>query len=197
MSRQAIDDAIRNNHAATCVALAERWLVDHPDDLGIVYKYAEMLYFMARYDDAIQVFEDTLVRFPKARWLVLNALGNLHRYRGDFGNAELAYQKAIDEHPEDAVSYIFLGAIQARKGDLVAAEATHRKAISCPKGDINEAYHNLGLVLRGQGRFAEAKECFAKAIELCPDYEEALVAHADVTHALNILGQSSTPPEVT
>ena len=44
---------------------------------------------------------------------------------------------------------------QARQGKLVQAEATHRRATQCSHGQIDEAYHNLGLVLRGQGRLGE------------------------------------------
>ena len=96
------------------------------------------------------------------------------------------YQKAIDEDPDEAGSYIFLGAVQARQGKLELAEQTHRRATQCPSGLIDEAYHNLGLVLRGQGRLAEAAECFRKAIELCPDYPDAIEALQDVESAMTL-----------
>ncbi len=179
-----IDAAYRNDHAATTVLLAERWLRDHPDDLWIIHKYAAMLYQMTRYDEAIQVCVDAIARFPDSRWGLYNQVGHLHRYRGNFADAELWYQKAKDEDPEEAASYIFLGAVQARQGKLKEAEATHRAATRCADGCIDEAHHNLGLVLRGQGRLAESVGCFRKAIELCPTYADAIEALADVESAL-------------
>ena len=182
--RSMVFAAYHNDYAATTVLLAERWLRDHPDDLGVIYDYAMMLYQMARYDEAIRVYMDAIERFPDDRWGLYNGLGNLYRYRGDFSVAELWYQKAVDENPDEATSYVFLGAVQARQGKLKEAETTHRKAIGCSEGCIDEAHHNLGLVLRGQGRLAEAAVCFRQAIDLCPAYPEAIEALEDIESAL-------------
>lgn len=183
---KSIRNAFRNDQAATCVALCEAHLRENPDDLWTTYNYAEMLYKMTRYDQAIAVYQDALDRFPDARWGLYNQLGHLYRYCGSFPHAETAYQKAIDIDPEEAASYIFLGAIQARQGKLEQAEATHRAATRCPEGCIDEAYHNLGLVLRGQGRLSEAKQCFEKAISIDSDYAVAYEALKDVTTVLQI-----------
>lgn len=190
ITRTAIREARRKGHAATCVELAERWLRKHPNDLGVIHDYANMLYEMTRYDDAILIYEDALERFPDDRWGIFNQLGHLHRYRGALPAAETAYQSAIDEDPEEAASYIFLGAVQARQGKLIEAERTHRSATKCPEGFVDEAYHNLGLVLRGQGRLKEARECFEKAIEIDPDYEVAYEALEDVIDAIEWNGKT-------
>jgi tetratricopeptide (TPR) repeat protein len=57
---------------------------------------------------------------------------------------------------------------------------------------IDEAYHNLGLVLRGQDRLVEAAECFRKAIELCADYPEAIEALQDVESVLTLSTEDKT-----
>ena len=54
----------------------------------------------------------------------------------------------------------------------------------CKEGCIYEAHHNLGLVLRGQGRLDEACKCFEKAIELDPEYDAAKEALTDVLAAI-------------
>lgn len=181
-----IRDAYKENQAATCVLLCRNWLQDHPDDLPVILDYAGMLYKMARYEDAISVYQDALDRFPENRWGISNQLGHLHRYRGAMVEAEAAYRQAMDIHPEEAASYIFLGSVQARQGKLEEAENTHRLATKCSAGFIEEAFHNLGLVLRGQGRLAEAKLCFEKAIEIDGNYEAAKEALNDVTTAIAI-----------
>jgi tetratricopeptide (TPR) repeat protein len=182
--RSRAREAFRKDQPATTVLLASRWLRGHPDDLWVIHDYATMLYRMARYDEAIRVYLDAIERFEEWRWGTYNQLGHLYDYRGGLAQAELWYQKAIDERPDEATSYIFLGAVQARQGKLRQAEETHRRATQCREGQTDEAFLNLGLVLRGQGRLGEAAECFRKAIELCPKYPEAVEALQDVEAAL-------------
>ena len=111
----------------------------------------------------------------------------MYRYSGNYPEAENWYRKAIEKAPHLTTGYIFLGAVQARQGKLQEAEATHREATKCAEGNIDEAYHNLGLVLRGQGRLNDAAINFRKAIELTPDYADAVEALRDVESAL-VLG---------
>ncbi len=182
--RKQIKDAYRNDHAATCVALAQQWLETHPDDLPVIHDYAEMLYKMTRYEAAIQIYHDAIDRFPSDRYHLFLQLGELYRYQGNFVESEVWYQKAIDEDVEEATGYIFLGAVQARQGKLEQAEQNHRRATECLKGCTDEAYHNLGLVLRGQGRLLEAQACFQQAIAIDDNYEAATEALADITAAI-------------
>ncbi len=199
VTREMIRDAHRNDRAATTVLLAPRWLRDHPDDLTILFDYAEMLYQMTRYEEAVRVYEDALQRFEDAsvHWAIFNQLGHLYQYQGNFAEAERWFQKAIEIDPDEATSYIFLGAAQAREGKLKNAEHTHRKATQCTEGQIDEAYHNLGLVLRGQGRLAEAAECFRKAIELDPQYAGAIEALEDIEMALALSAEDTAASGAT
>ena len=195
ITREAIFEANRNNQAATCVFLAECWLAEHPDDVGVIFDYAEMLYKLTRYEEAIQIYQDAIERFPDHRWGLFNQLGQLSRYRGDFATAETWFQQAIYEDNEEAASYIFLGAVQARQGKLREAEATHRRATQCSDGFVDEAYHNLGLVLRAQGRFEEARKCFLKAIEIDNEYEDAREALKDVESVIQAIKKAKTVAE--
>lgn len=138
---------------------------------------------MARYEESLQVYNDALVRFPDHRWGIFNQIGHLYRYRGDLDQAASWYERAIEDDDDEASSYIFLGAVRARQGKLDQAEAIHRKATTCTNGLIEEAFHNLGLVLRGQLRLSEAAECFRHAIEIDPGYTDAIEALSDVTCA--------------
>ena len=184
-----IRSAYRNDQAATTVLLASRWLQDHPNDIDVIFNYAEMLYKMTRYEEAIRIYQDAIKNFEDRRWGLYNQLGRLHRYRGDLAQAELWFQKAVDEDPDEVISYVFLGATQARQGKLTRAEETHRRGTRCSSGLVDEAYLNLGLVLRGQSRFTEAGDCFRKALELCPNYTDASEALKDVEAALTLTSE--------
>ncbi len=196
-TRRMIRKAYDGDQAATVVLLASRYLRTHPNDLEVIFNYAEMLYQMTRYDEAVRVYLDVIARFESKRWALFNKLGDLFRYRGDFETAAKWFQKGTEERPDDAGSFIFLGAVQARQGMLTKAEETHRRATRCKQGCIDEAYHNLGLVLRGQGRLAEAADSFRKAIELCPEYAHAIEALQDVeaTLALSSEGDDVGGPD--
>ena len=187
----SIRDKIRNanhrDHVSTCEALSKDWLAKNPDDIWVVHMLAESLYRMARYEESLQIYREALTRFPDHRWGIYNQIGHLFRYRGELDQATLWYEKAIEEDPDEASSYIFLGAIKARQGKLVEAEEIHRKATSCGNGVIEEAFHNLGLVLRGQMRLLEAADCFRRAIEIDPEYEAAIEALEDVVQGQKVL----------
>ncbi len=103
---------------------------------------------------------------------------------GDYDQAAVWYRRAIDADLGDATGHIYLGAVLARQGRLHEAEEAHRLAIGCAEGCIDEAYFNLGLVLRAQERFAEAADCFRESIRLDPEYRAARRALRDVERCI-------------
>lgn len=182
--QKAISAAEDHYQAASAIFLYEKWLNKNSEDnwwySRVLSDYGTLLYKLTRFEDAIQQFEIVLSKFPERRWFILNQLGQLCRYRGDLAKAQYWYQQAIEENPSEASSYIFLGATQARQGNLKEAELSHREGTRCEKGPVDEAYYNLGLVLRSQERFTEAKECLGQAISIDPNYAQASQALADV-----------------
>jgi tetratricopeptide (TPR) repeat protein len=113
-------------------------------------------------------------------------MGHLFRESGDYEQAAGWYRQAIEACPEDATSHIFLGAMLARQGRLHDAAEAHRTATTCDEGCIDEAYLNLGLVLRALGRFTEAADCFREALRLDPEYREARRALRDVEQCIRV-----------
>ncbi len=111
----------------------------------------------------------------------------MYRYRGELDQAAQWYLKAVEDDPDEATSYIYLGAIKARQGRLTEAEEIHRRATRCGHGLKEEAFLNLGLVLRGQMRLIEAADCFRRAIEIDPEYAAATEALRDVLDAQRII----------
>ena len=186
-------DAEDNDQVATCVALGERLLAESPESTLTRFSVANTLYLMARYEDALAQYDAILQSDPDLEWAVRNQIGHLNRYRGDFKAAEACYARAAEIEPDNASSFVYLGAVQVRQGRLKDAERSHRTAVQCERGRIDEAYHNLGLVLRGQGRLTEAKECFEEAISRDSEYDEAIEALRDVTAALAVLDGGPQP----
>jgi tetratricopeptide (TPR) repeat protein len=75
---------------------------------------------------------------------------------------------------------VYFGAVLARSGRLRDAEGVHRRATGCRAGCIDEAFLNLGLVLRAQERFEEAAGCLREALRRGPQYRAAREALRDV-----------------
>ncbi len=135
-----------------------------------------------RYDEAEEATSNALRLCPEERrHFPLCTLGRLDKLRGDYERAAEWFRKAIEAAPTDTQGYIYLGGILALQGRPREAEDVHRKATeTCYEGCLDEAFLNLGFVLRTQERFEEAAECFREAIHRDPGYRAAKKALRDV-----------------
>ena len=169
------------------VELARRYLRDDPYR-GVVWLYlADSLSAMARYDEALQALRRAVRLCPEEKKaLVFARFGHIYEQRGRFGPAERWYRRAVEAAPQEASWHIMLGALLASAGRLREAEHVHRRATRCKTGCIDEAFLNLGLVLRARGHYAEARKCFQRAIELDPKYKAAKTELSDVEHVLQL-----------
>jgi tetratricopeptide (TPR) repeat protein len=146
---------------------------------------ASSLQDVARYREAGEMLEGALRFMPaSAQRLVLRQLGSLAEAESNGNAAEQWYRQAIAASPLDATSYIYLGAMYAKAGRLEDAEAVHRDATGCIEGCLDEAYFNLGLVLRAQGRYLEALDAFREAARRDPLDHETQVALEDMEQVL-------------
>ncbi|MGO9601510.1 MAG: tetratricopeptide repeat protein [Isosphaeraceae bacterium] len=178
---------------ALTVARAEAFLRDHPD-CGPAWKIlGSALLDLARHDAAQAALKRALALCPSEKlWIPLSEMGHLHRARGQLKAAAAWYRQAIDAAPQEASPHIYLGGVLARSGQLSEAEASQRAAIRCTLDCREEAYLNLGLVLRAQGRYEEAATCFEQALALSPKYAAARKALRDVRSAIRY-GQVARP----
>jgi tetratricopeptide (TPR) repeat protein len=170
---------------ALTVARAREFVRDYPD-CGPAWKIlGSALLDLARHDEARAALKRALAVCPPEKlWIPLSEMGHLHRARGEFKAAAAWYRQAIDAAPQEASPHIHLGGVLARVGHLKGAEAAHRAAIQCTLGCHDEAYLNLGLVLRAQGRCEEAAICFEQALALDPKHVTARRALRDVRSAI-------------
>ena len=175
----------RAKHVGCTVELARRYLAAHPKDCVAWIYYADALCDMARHTEALAALRRAVRLFPpKKLHLVYYPFGNVHKHRGAFRIAERWYRRAVDVSPSDATYRIFLGGFLARAGRLQEAEAVHRRATRCKEGCIDEAFLNLGLVLRALERYADARKCFLRALVINPKYKAAREELSDVEHVI-------------
>ena len=75
-------------------------------------------------------------------------------------------------HPDFAPSYINVGLIEIKRGNLHTAESAllHAATLAPQQPEI---YNSLGVIYRRLGRFDDAKKEYLKALQLAPDYANA------------------------
>ena len=180
---------IERSHArdtfAGTVELARTYLASHPKSWDVLYYYGCSLYELARYTEALAALRRAArLCPPTVLHIVHSHFGHLHKRRGAFRIAERWYRRAVERCPGDATYHIFLGALLARSGRLQEAAAIHRRATRCKEGCIDEAFFNLGLVLRALECYSDARKCFRRALAIDPKYKSAREELSDVEHVI-------------
>ena len=98
--------------------------------------------------------------------------GNRYNDLGEYENAILRYEKAINLKPDYAEAYYNRGVTYGKLGESEKAIADYSKAIEL-KPDLVEAYNNRGIAYDDLGESKKAIADYSKAIELKPDYAYA------------------------
>lgn len=165
---------------ALTVLEARRFLREYPDFGPAWLLLGIALIELARYEEAEQSLGKAIELAPsKKQCIPLWHMGHLFRNCGDYEQSAKWYRQAIEATPDDATGYIFLGAVLARQGRLHEAEEAYRTGAACREGCVDEAFYNLGNVLRARERFDGASECYREAIRLDPNYRIAKQALRD------------------
>ncbi len=167
---------------ASSEELGRAYLKQYPRHMFAWLLYGITLRRLARYHEARLALQRVIKSKPEWLEMALSEMGRLYRAQGNLKKAADWFRKAIEAKPEATPSRNYLGSALVRQGLHKEAEECHRRTTECPEGDIDEAYFNLGLVLRVQGRYEEARQCCLKALELDPNYK-------DVKHTLKDLEQ--------
>lgn len=161
---------------------ARQFLAENPDDAPLLLLLGMALVELGRHEEAERAIRRALALIPRRRQerVALAQLGHLHEEQRDFRRAVYWYRRGIAADRNHASCRIYLGVVLSRRGRLRESEAELRRATRCREGCIDEAYLNLGLVLRAQERFAEAAACLREAMRRDPRYRQARTAWRDV-----------------
>ncbi|MCL4217826.1 MAG: tetratricopeptide repeat protein, partial [Candidatus Hydrogenedentes bacterium] len=109
------------------------------------------------------------------------------RFKGEvrYGEAEKAFQQAIDLRPDWSKPWRGLGVVLHRQQKIGDAEKAFRQAIAL-EPEWSRPYNDLAILLRFQYRLEEAEQEAIKAIELAPD---DVAAHNNYANLLLDLGR--------
>jgi tetratricopeptide (TPR) repeat protein len=177
--------ACDEGHPALAVELGKLYLAAYPDDAWALIYFGMALQDLARYAEARASYERALTLLPpEDHARIYRQLGLLAQDQSNIQEAEGWYRRAIEALPSEATAHIYLGAMLAKHGRLDDAEACHRSATECHEGCIDEAYLNLGYVLRAKGQYLDALQCFREALSRDPLDTDAQEALEDIEQVL-------------
>jgi tetratricopeptide (TPR) repeat protein len=113
-------------------------------------------------------------------WCALNNLGIILKEQGRTAEALVAYRAAIASGPPDCVAraniatlLTDIGTQLKLAGDAHRAMASYREAVAFHAGHA-PAHFSIGMLHSEQQQFDSALDCYQRALELCPQYVEAL-----------------------
>jgi tetratricopeptide (TPR) repeat protein len=178
---RTIESADEKNQIGFARHLCERYLLEHPDHVPTLIRYACNLISLAQYAEAQAALDRAQPIAPKERLhLVIAQRGHLLEAQGNFIGAEALFMEAHELDPDDATYLIYAGSMAFRRGDVDRAEALARRAAACSAGSIEEAWFNLGGYLLSARRYTEAAECYRRAIAIDQEYYLARTRLIDV-----------------
>ena len=197
-NREDLLDEIRNlalgasddDRDPVAIELLHAYLQHRPGDAVMWFRLGDALRVIGLNHEAEHALNTALELEPKKRPFILTRLGRLFAHAGRMAEAEAAYAEACED-PENAGFgwlWILRGCNLAAATQLVAAEKCHRHALTLDEENVDrdEAFLNLGYVLRAQGRYADATEAFKSTLQITPDDKDA----AKALHSLEGLAEA-------
>ncbi|MCE7861805.1 MAG: tetratricopeptide repeat protein, partial [Chloroflexi bacterium CFX2] len=100
-----------------------------------------------------------------------NEIGNEHFRKGNYGEAIISYNKAVQKDPAFGMPYANMGLISLMQGRFSEAILLYNKSVQLLETNPEKAvvYNGLGNSYRAIGDYTKAAVCFRKAAELDPD----------------------------
>ncbi len=146
--------------------------VTHDQNFSVAYNnWGEALYRLARYDDAILMYQKSIDLDPRAG--TYYNMGLAYHDKQDYKNAINIYKKTINLYPDYYLSYYYLGIIYStidKHKDYNKAIRMFEKTIKLRPERV-EAYDKLFNIFEEQGKLARGYKMLLKAIRLCDIFD--------------------------
>lgn len=162
-----------NGQPEQAIAVLEAGLGTYGNDPDIRIAYAKALTSAGRFDQAMNVLEDTIdPTVPD--WNALSVKGAVLDQMGRNAEARTYYKQALTIAPNEPSLHANLGLSYAMTNELDQAEVQLRRAVQM-RGATSQIRQNLALIVGLQGRFEESRALFAA--ELSPEQVEVNMSY--------------------
>jgi protein O-GlcNAc transferase len=146
-------------------------LMEHPDHLRARFNLAVLYHDQKNYAAAEKHYRRLLERYPDHARSLIN-LADIMLTTGNPIQAHLLLLRAVEAEPDRAYPYSFLGRYLQQQGNTEQAFIAYQRALALEDDALTR--YRLGTLWLQEGNKAEAEKQFAHAIELDPNYGDAL-----------------------
>lgn len=205
----SIRDAMQDREYDTAVKLIDAQLAtDEGDKEQLLYIKGRAFHFAGKYEEAVQVFEAQLKRFPDSHWArkAKFAIGLAHARRGDYRSAEIAYREqatyllSLDRKEEVADIYLSLASVAFTCGEETKDQQEYsnalqfyQKALEVGAKPKTQDKINLQIARSNNhlGQLGPAINVYRELIDASTDSDIRLVARYELGDLLLKAGQTA------
>ncbi|HMC54610.1 MAG TPA: tetratricopeptide repeat protein [Gemmatimonadaceae bacterium] len=156
----------------------------HPENPRLWNERGVALHQSGRHAEARECYQYAL-SLSAGDAVALNNIGVALAHEGDIDGAMAAFGRVLDADPAFGRARLNLGLLLYKGRRLQQAAETFRAALQLGDEVKCVAWNGIGLVLSDLRQFEDARNAFARAIQLRPRYAEA---HYNLSFALSSLG---------
>lgn len=136
-----------------------------------------------KYDEAILAYQNIIAANPDA-YIIYKNIGNCYFQMQKYAEAEEAYQKILEKNPQNAEVMLLIGNCNANRGENEKAMAWYNK-IEFEKITDPMVLYNIGSTFYEQSKLDQALKYYRRAVELQPDFLDAVYQLGLVNLAMN------------
>lgn len=141
------------------------------------------LFDAGKYEEAIAAYQSILTANPEV-YIIYKNIGNCYFQMQKYDLAEEAYQKILEKDPQNAEAMLLIGNSYSNRGESDKAMEWYGK-IDFEKIADPTALFNIGSSFYKQGKLDEALKYYKRAVELQPDFLDAVYQMGLVNLAMN------------
>lgn len=182
----------KEDQDAIVTELLNVYLDSDPENAYAWYLYGDACRVIGRKEKGFHALTKAFeLAPPQYKGAAAIRLGMLLQAQASPQEAKKWFQIATEIQGKTACwAWIFRAGNCQLLGEFEEAIAYLEAAIRLDTEEKDEAFYNLGLVYRTQGKYEKALNSFRKAVEITPDYEEAqsaLEGLNDIFEALSVI----------
>ncbi|MFO7732929.1 MAG: tetratricopeptide repeat protein [Candidatus Aminicenantes bacterium] len=142
------------------------------DEFRSALEAGNRLFEEKRFEEAVRVYEDLLVKSPDVYVLNMN-IGNCRFELQQYDLAEEAYRRVLEKEPGNVDALLLIGNCYANRGETDKAMEWYDR-IEFEKIADPAVLYNIGTSFTKQSRFEEALKYYRRSVEMRKDFLDGL-----------------------